>query len=471
MGDFSYQFKRETPNGDMNFIGAAVAFFDENTEGYLEKTKEIYIKDYNERIFPLINESLPVSQYTEEIVEDLCERIRDTYDYTEETMAGRYNHLVVDPCDAFFKKVGNSPFWGSALKFRMTPGDVSAEEKLLKIPKSLTPKQELIVMSDTMGNPETEDGVKVGLALMSLSGMRNEEACGINFGDIAELHTHPGFYYLRMYKTTVATGNTLKKGGKTRNAPRNIPIPTVLSNFLEERKKFVCSQVTFPCKDKRGIEFNSIDELPVACRRNEYTERCDTDDLTDAGRILLRETVKFKEKDVSGIKYLIKSQTDTEEDLGERDPTTYLLRRNMATHLYNLGFSLEQTLYYMGHVLENTELSRADFTDEDFLYEMCVLLENHPLNEPNLDVVINAEKTKSLSYKNLGSATINFPQGTEERHYLVRVKTREPGDPLLIRLNAKEGDIVLTTDSVPEPPQREGYVVKKACNLYKQKDN
>ena len=95
-------------------------------------------------------------------------------------------------------------------------------------------------MSDTMGNPETEDGVKVGLALMSLSGMRNEEACGINFGDIAELHTHPGFYYLRMYKTTVATGNTLKKGGKTRNAPRNIPIPTVLSRFLEERKKFVC---------------------------------------------------------------------------------------------------------------------------------------------------------------------------------------------------------------------------------------
>lgn len=53
----------------------------------------------------------------------------------------------------------------------------------------------------------------------------------------------------------------------------------------------------------------------------------------------------------------------------------------------------------------------------------------------------------------------------------MRVKTREPGDPLLIRLNAKEGDIVLTTDSVPEPPQREGYVVKKACNLYKQKDN
>lgn len=467
MENFSRSFPRETPKGDMNFIGAAIAFFDENTKNCAGDTKDTYIKDYNERIFRLVNPALPISEYTEEILENLCDQIRDTYGYTEETMAGRYNHLVVDPCDAFFKKMGNSPLWGSALKFHETQGGISVEEKLMKIPKSLSPKREKIVMKEIMGDPQTQQGVKVGLTIMFLSGARNEEACGVNFGDVVELHAHPGSYCLRIFETTSATGNTLKAGGKTHNAPRYIPIPSVLFRFLSERKNFVASQVTFPCKDKNGREYHSVDEMPAACRRNEYTERCDTDDLTDAGRKLLRETVKLKEGDVSGVNYIIRAQTHTAEDLGEREPTTYLFRRNMATHLYNLGFSLEQILYCMGHALTNTELSRADYTDEDFLYEMCVLQEKHPLNKPDLVTEIHAEKAKSLSYKDLSAATIDFPQGSADRCYLVRMKTREPGDPLSVTLEGGTGEVSLTTDSESEPPRREGHVVKQACELYK----
>lgn len=464
---FSVQFKKETPKGEMNFIGAVIAFFAEMTKGFQEKTKETYIKDYNERIFPLINEALPIAEYTPEVAEDLCDRIQERNGYAEETMRGRYNHLVLDPCDAFFAQMGDNPFWGSRLKFRDAAGDLSVEEKLLKIPKSFSPKQELRIMDTIMCDPYTSQGTDIGLTMMLLSGMRNEEACGINFGDIVELQSHPGYYYLRMYETTVETGNTLKGGGKTHNAPRNIPIPIVLYHFLEERKRYVASQVTFPCKDRRGVEFQSIEEMPVACRRDEFTERCDTDDLTVAGRKLLREDIKCKEEDISGINYRIRTQENTAEDLGERDPTTYLFRRNMATHLYNLGFTLVQTLYYMGHKLEDTDLNRSDFTDEEFLYEMCVLLENHPLNYPTKEELINAEKAKSISRRNISSIGIDFPKGDTERSYLVRLKTREYGDSAEIRFRGTDGKAVIFTDSDPDKPQREGNVIQKANALYR----
>lgn len=52
----------------------------------------------------------------------------------------------------------------------------------------------------------------------------------------------------------------------------------------------------------------------------------------------------------------ISEDKDTEYDLGEKDVTTYLLRRNMATHLYTLGFTVLESQYFMGHKMEGTAL-------------------------------------------------------------------------------------------------------------------
>lgn len=57
-------------------------------------------------------------------------------------------------------------------------------------------------------------------------------------------------------------------------------------------------------------------------------------------------------------------------DIEEADVTTYLFRRNMATHLFNLDFTNAERQYFMGHKIEDPLIIRRDFNDEDTLY--CV---------------------------------------------------------------------------------------------------
>ncbi len=90
---------------------------------------------------------------------------------------------------------------------------------------------------------------------------------------------------------------------------------------------------------------------------------------------------------------------NSEYDASEKDPTTYLLRRNFATHLYTLGIPTEWCQYYMGHLIENDILKRSDFNDEGFLYQMALLLGKHPFNQIlNSDGEITIDVTGPSQY-------------------------------------------------------------------------
>lgn len=428
MKAFDFKFSGKTPVGEMNFIGAVIAYFDLFTQDCNPETKDTYIQDYNERIFPLINPALAIKDYTPEIIDLYHARLQELNHYDDATMRSRYNHLLLDPCETYFEVEGikDSPFWGVGLKFSKSD-DETIQEKLLKIRKSLTIQEELQAKMYLLKTPEADDGTVIGLAVMFLAALRNAEACGLSFGDLIEFEFHKGRYYLRVYETTGADSNDLKLGGKTDNAPRFVPIPRVLSDLLLRRKEYIQSKVTFPHVDKAGTVHETVNSLPVVCRKDRFSVRCDTKDLSNAGRHLLRHQLKMSEDQVSGINVIIR---ETLDDLGEKEPTTYLFRRNMATHLYTLGFSQLQIQYYMGHRLENTDLKRSDFTDEELLYEMSALLDTHPLNESGSLCTTLTNSVEREDWDNVPEVAIKIDAQDCLKRYYLKVSNRELGDPL-----------------------------------------
>lgn len=398
-----------TPTGRLNFIGAVIRYFDTFTEGFNDETKNIYFRDYNTRIFPLINPGKPLEEYDEEYIEELIRIIKRVYSYTDMTIESRYHHLLIDPCDAYYKDLSHNssdnPLWGASYKFNTSQEDENIEATLMRIPKSFTSSQEKTA-SNILFNPTTDDGRLLGLATMFCCGARNNESTGANFGDISEMIYHPGYYTLRITRTSVIDSNKRKAGGKTSNAPRRLPLIKPYIDLITKRKEYICSQISFPYTEN-NVTYNTIDELPIACRGSRYTVPCSSSDLTRVGREFLRKDLKMREQQVSGISYLIQHS----EYVLEKDPTTYLLRRNFATHLYTLGFPIEWCQYYMGHLIENDILKRSDFNDEGFLYQMALLLEKHPLNQSrNIsdDIIINSS-TASKFYITIENKELDDP--------------------------------------------------------------
>lgn len=457
-------FEGRTPFGEMNFIGAVRTYFDLTTEGCNEETKDTYIKNYNERIFPVISPAVAIKDYTEETIADIRQRIKDQNNFDEGTLRSRYDHLLTDPCEAFFEASGldYNPIWGSRFKLREND-DEPREEKVMRTKKSLSPTEELKTKKALLSDPETDDGAMVGLATMFLSALRNSEACGLNFGDLVEFEYHKGRYYLRVYETTSANSNLLKLGGKTYNSPRLVPIPKALSDFLLRRKKFIESVVTFPVTDKAGNVHETVDTLPIVCRKNSFTVRCDTKDLSVAGKNLLRYKLRIGEERVCALNVAINEDW---EEFGEKDVTTYLFRRNMATHLHALHFTPLQIQYYMGHRLENADLKRSDFTDQELLYEMSVLLHAHPLNEDIELCETLDETTARCEWKDAPEVKLNVAPQREEKHYYLKISNREIGDPLKLHISGEGCNISIHTSAEVQALSSEVNITKQIRATY-----
>lgn len=465
MAAFDLKFSGKTPTGEMNFIGAVKAYFDLFKQDCNTETKNTYIQDYNERIFPLINPALAIKDYTPETI-DLCRaRLQELHHYDDATMRSRYNHLLSEPCETYFQVTGitDSPFWGAGFKFNKSDEE-TIQEKLLKIRKSLTIQEELRAKTYLLKTPKTDDGTVIGLAVMFLAALRNAEACGLNFGDLIEFEFHKGRYYLRVYETTKEDSNSLKLGGKTYNAPRFVPVPKVLSDLLLQRKEYIRSKVTFPLVDKTGKIHETVDSLPIACRKDHFSVRCSTKDLSDAGRNLLRYQLKMSEEQVSGISVIIREEWD---DLGEKEPTTYLFRRNMATHLYTLGFSQFQIQYYMGHRLENTDLKRSDFTDEELLYEMSALLDAHPLNENDNLCVTLTNLVERKDWGNVPKVEIKIDAQDCLKRYYLKMSNRELGDPLEFDISGQNCSIEVHSTVNMSKLRSEINITKQTTTAYK----
>ena len=373
---FNPKFPAYTPMQKLNFIGAVKRYFDRFTENCSEETKNTYVRIYNNRIFPVIKPGLPVTSYDEPALDGLFDIIGRKYDVRETTITSTYHHLLTDPFDEYYKEVSDTcpgqanPFWGAGYRFLLKSSDDTGSP-LIRIPKSLDEKQEKTATNLLLSDPYTDNGLRIGLALMLSCGVRNNEAAGFNFGDLINLTDHQDVYVLRVIRTSMINSSKRKAGGKTRNAARIIPLTKRFSDFLLARASYISSKLTFPFTDSDGTVYNSVTDLPIACRRDDYASPCSASDLTNEGRLFLKDDLKMREQDVAGISYMMRQDSETQE----KDPTTYLFRRNFATHLYKLGFPMEWRQYVMGHMLEDEILKRWDFNDEEYLYKMAKLLD------------------------------------------------------------------------------------------------
>lgn len=353
----------------MNFIGAAQEFFDEINGTFEDSTKDAYTYNYNEHIFPMVNPALPMDDYCQDVIKELMNRIKMTFNLDQSTMDSRIRHLVIDPVEMYFSKkpAGNdcNRFWGAYWHF--SAGE-DLNNALLILKKSFT-KKEQDRLSVLLNKPEAP-GEYAGLSTMAHLGVRNNEACGLNYGDFFQLRKYREIKCARIFTTTSRQSNVLKEGTKTINGVRILPsLYEKYDRFVDLRMQFISETARFPLKDKNGNIYRNILQLPVVCKGYEFQERCRSNDLSEVGSMFLKNEMRINENRMAGINMIIQTH-DSGEDVIEADATTYLFRRNLATQLYLHNFSEVERNYYMGHKLDDERYRHSDFTDDDYLYAM-----------------------------------------------------------------------------------------------------
>lgn len=427
-------------DGKLTFYGVLSDYYEDCAKHWGETTRSSYNRDYNEKIFPNLrdHDNTPIEKYEKDdydaAIQALVEKGKGKEDdvfvpYAEATLQ-HYRHIIeVVVSVAAEKGICDNVLWGSVfiLPQQSTARDEENERVTLK--KSLSPEEEIAV-AKVLSSDVAQRGQNLGLLLMFALGLRNNEACGADYGDIKPMQTHPECKALWVYKSTTVGSNVLKSGGKTRNADRIIPIPSELEKYISDRRHYLEQNVEFAPFD----EIQSIDDLPIACLEHDYKVRCSASKLTAAGREMFRR-ISLDQHQLAYIDADL-SQEDTSDEIAEKDPTAYLLRRNFGTHLHILGLTEPEIEYVMGHDIRDAYEARNEFVNEEKQYEIKLKLDQRPL--------LNDEKKASEMQVIQMVPNQSYPLG-ERRLQKVRLKigrgclkihltTKEPFDRLEMKL-------------------------------------
>ena len=372
---FTYRYPTCANKEELNFIGFVIRNFTVIRGGEdvgfksdcSDETKNTYVGLYNEYIFPMIDPDLPMSSYNTEKLESILEKIQKRNRYLDTTMSSTFHSLLFDPYKYYVEYV-----LGQQLDEK-EKDDEKRKKKLCHIPKSMS-FAEIERFEQLSMKPDTEVGELVGLAIMRFTGNRCNEVCGYNFGDFTRMQEYTTGYKVIMDKSTKINTNALKSGGKTSNAPRWIPVPTKLYDFLQQRKKHISSLITFPY-EWHDRTYENVDQLPAACRRYDFGNRCTTGDLSRKGKELLTRVIS-REAVEETVRFLNDPNLEIEPE--DKDPTTYLLRRSYLTELLGKGVMMEDETFVAGHELYDSSMKRWDYVDEFCLHPIWEKLEYQP---------------------------------------------------------------------------------------------
>ncbi len=357
-----------------------------------EATRKQYQKVYNEKILPNLPDEgcWTMDQYSMEDFEAVMEAIarkgkgrKGTFEPYSDASLQQYRYLIVNVVEVAAKhRYCDNLFWGAT--FCQEDEDnkpLSLRERYRAIQrKSFTPEEERRIFKKLAMNPY-QRGQEMGLLLMFALGLRNGEACGANFEDVYTF-SHQGntFPALLVCKTTESGTNVLQVGGKTANADRIVPIPGVLMDVLEKRRKYIEEQLgkdvgSYPITCMQKEQLDEAGNMVVL--ETDWTKRCGAHHLTAAARRLFAE-MKFPRKELVCLEEVLKGQADG-RGVVEREPTAYLFRRNLGTILHILGFTDAQIQYIIGHEIEDMYETRNEFINEEKLYELKCKLDQRIL--------------------------------------------------------------------------------------------
>lgn len=234
-----------------------------------------------------------------------------------------------------------------------------------------------------------------------------------------------------VYKTTKIDSNQMQSSGKTRNADRVVLLPDKYIALVMERKKQLQAIL--------GPNIN-IDNLPIACKGDDYTNRCSADDLTEAAKILFTQLRLPPEQIIAAhddIQRAMSADMDPLDHLGpdllEKEPTANFLRRLYGTSLACVGLSEQDVAFQIGHDLGTVPEYRNELLNTGRLLAIKQKLDNRP--------VVNAvmyEKTTVLP--KYGALTVD---ASKKQVYILapgssrmelHLSAKEPRDQIRVRI-------------------------------------
>ena len=302
-----------------------------------------------------------------------------------------------------------------------------------RTPKSLSILQEQLIIKYLMKIIFTI-GAAAGLLLQFALGLRNNEACGVNFGYIREYESHPGHYYLIVPQTTDLGSNTVKILGKTKNSGRKVPLSKPLAMLL--RKLFELRANIAKASDYDGV----LEDLPIVCKGKPDT-RCSSDDLSYAAKEMFIK-IGMRKDDIVALNYeLLEEAQAAREELEEDEfkeiesnPTAYLLRRNFATHLARLMLTDREIWYVIGHKIEDPFVQRKSFNDEKLLFELKRKLDQRPiLNHIDLEQHMDLVPGEVVEMEGSRKMILRIP--IESMSSIdISAAANEPGDEIKVRI-------------------------------------
>lgn len=368
---------RKSYNGLPTFLGFFEDHIDEiqvfaRSTGWQDGTEESYRGYIKDKIVPALknHDYRSILDYNREDYESALRMIEKQgkgvsgepfVPYKDSTL-GKYRFLIIATVTVASRYGLSMDLFSKEGKDHAKKG--KENKKQFIVPKSLKVSQEIAVANYLKANINKQ-GQVVGLLLMYAAGVRNAEACGVSFGHIKEMTDYPGNYYLRTPQTTEIDSFNPKLGGKSINAPRSIPLPNNLAAWLFEIRDHRLAVLR-----KNGQNQIRAEDLPIVCRDNDYEHRCSADNLTEAGRKMFIKIGMRQEEYCELGRELSKTLAAMKEaneedifDLYEKDPSSYLLRRNFATHMMILGLTETEMMYVIGHKMEDLRyISQSQFT-------------------------------------------------------------------------------------------------------------
>ena len=389
---------------------------------------------YCNQIIPLLpmHDKTSINAYTQEdydaVIQALIKRGQDTkgkqyMPYKESTLQDfrRLIYYVVETaarhgeCD--------NVLWESNLNPDATTEseEVKANQALLS--KSLTIHQEQAVAKTLLSDP-LQSGQNMGLLLMYSLGLRNAEACAVDYGDIKPMQTHPDCPVIWIYKTTGYDTSVGKLGGKTRNADRIIPVPDRVAALIHERRQYIEAQLG-----------KSIDDYPIVCNNDRWDIRCSARELTNAARILFQR-IKIKASQMASINEDLQENPISNRDSlpfeDRKDPTAYLFRRNFGTHLHILGLSEPEIEYVIGHDIDDPYETRNEFVNEEKLFAIKQKMDRRPLVNSDLSEIERIDAGERLQLQHTAHVRIPVDSAETEMH----VTAIEPTDSIKVTLSS-----------------------------------
>ena len=446
----SPEFPGNAYDGSLTYVGVLRRYFvdyDElgNNNGITKRcndnTKKAYYSDYEKRLLPalikLYGKDKPMHSYTAEEFENILNYLNQQKDYSDNTL-NHYRYLLWSAYRIGFEHelYEDNIFWDDIIELlkdgseKQEPNRAAAMTRIRKS-FSITEEHRLIQWFKAL-DPKTANGEDIGLLLMFFQGVRSNEACGTSFDNVRTLHSYPDIPILNIVQSTMIDSNKVKAGGKTKNAPRTLPLFIPLYEFLMQRRTYILTliesgELVLPPSVK------SVDQLPIVCTGQDYAKRASTRNLTAAGRKLFND-IGIEKSELALLYQMIFSHESKESQLDEKEPSTYLFRRNAATHLYQLGFTSDEIQYWIGHDIEDPHISRNSFADEDTLYRLSQMFAYHPLyamfnTPPETMVTLN---NKPYSNSTANTLTLNLDDSSSE--YLIDLKANEPSQPISVNI-------------------------------------